>query len=259
MFRVRCAVGAIISAAVPYTPGQEEAVSVGDDIFPVFVVRPDEPGAPIRFMGTGFIAAPRVFVTSWQVVRDELEEGQRYAAARRVVGGYEALHLSNITQDLSGRDLAIASIDRDPTLGLSLPATIPRLGADALAWGYPLVRNEVCDDRLWFRLSPRYLQGYITRAFIFESRQFSDSVVYELDMPAPEGMTGAPLVRLGTNELLGVVFGELEVPPIALASGGQAQASGPVSFAIAHHTQSIADLSGPATEGAPLSEYLQAR
>ncbi len=242
-----------------FIPEEEVAVRAGDDIFPVFVVRPDEQGAPIRFVGTGFIAAPRVFVTSWNVVRDELEDGQRYAAARRVVGGHEALHLSNITQDVGGRDLAIASIDRDPTLGLSLPATIPPLGADVLAWGYPLARNDVCDDRLWFRLSPRYLQGYITRAFIFESRQFSDSAVYELDMPAPEGMSGAPLVRQGTNELLGVVFGELEASPVSLGSGGQAQTSGRVSFAIAHHTQSIADLCGPATEGAPLSECLRTR
>lgn len=83
-------------------------------------------------------------------------------------------------------------------------------------------------------------------------------------MPAPEGLSGAPLMTLA-GEVLGVVYGTVETASIAeWASVDEEGKRTPevqriVSFAVAHHTDSLLSLSGAATSGRTLREYLSSQ
>lgn len=84
-------------------------------------------------------------------------------------------------------------------------------------------------------------------------------------MPAPAGLSGAPLMLDPGNQVIGVIYGENDVGTIEeLATiDPETQERKPevvrvVSFALAHFTSTLHALRGPATEDKPLVEYLAA-
>jgi hypothetical protein len=86
---------------------------------------------------------------------------------------------------------------------------------------------------------------------------------YELDMPTPEGLSGAPLIRMGSKEVVGVVYCTNEVALIKqfeqVDEDGRREPEihRVVSFGLAHSTSSLHSLSGPATGGIPLGQCMQ--
>jgi hypothetical protein len=112
----------------------------------------------------------------------------------------------------------------------------------------------------------RSLKGYIMRRFYYESPSHEVTFSYELDMPAPGGLSGAPVVRIhpveGSREVIGVVHGNNEVATIAeLESVDEYGNRRPevqriTSFALAHHTDSLRKRTGKATGERPLAEFL---
>jgi hypothetical protein len=147
-----------------------DRVDIGQDALPIFVTRDANPAFPEAFVGTGFVVASGVLVTCWHVVRAELAADQYYAASRREGESYSrVLRLTDVTQDRNGRDLATARIDASPMVGLPLAREGAAIGVDVLTFGYPLTRVSRRPDGIrTFTLEPRYLEGYITRAFNFE-------------------------------------------------------------------------------------------
>jgi hypothetical protein len=109
----------------------------------------------------------------------------------------------------------------------------------------------------------RYLQGYITQAMFHEHPCYGKTMAYELDMPTPAGLSGAPLLIRNTRQIIGVVYGTNDVGQIEHYS--QVDEAGNrvpelqriVSFGLAHHTANLLTLAGPATNGKPLGEYLR--
>jgi hypothetical protein len=86
---------------------------------------------------------------------------------------------------------------------------------------------------------------------------------YELDMPAPEGLSGSPLLS-GDDMVIGVVYGNNEVATIDQFSSidpttgeRQPEIQRVVSFALAYHTDALSNLTGKATHGVALKEYLK--
>jgi hypothetical protein len=168
--------------------------------------------------------AEHIFVTCWHCVAEK-PEGQKLAAVmEKPDGGYKACWLENVAQDANGSDLATATILTDvPTrLNLALSRTAAASGADVLAWGYPLTEENVSDTGRSFHLQARYLQGYVTRGFWHEHPRYGRTPCYEVDMPIPEGLSGAPLIRVpalgapvaGRPLVVGVVSGRIEVGAI---------------------------------------------
>lgn len=109
----------------------------------------------------------------------------------------------------------------------------------------------------------RTLKGYVVRRFHYAQTRFETTLSYELDMPAPEGLSGAPLMTLA-GEVLGVVYGTIETAMIDEGASVDEEGNRTpevqriVSFALAHQTDSLLDLSGRSAHGRPLREFLLA-
>ena len=117
-------------------------------ILPIYVILKqgsEEQFRPMRFAGTGFIAAPHVFVTCWHCVSDELPEEQTYAVLRYPDGTVHQLSL--IVQDPSGSDLASAHVDIPTWPPFDLVVAPPDVtGLNVGTIGYPGTHPEEQPD-----------------------------------------------------------------------------------------------------------------
>ena len=219
------------------------------DVLPLFIVRREgAPTAPIAFVGSGFVIADNVLVTCHHCVRSDIPDDQVYAAIhQRKYGSYGAAFLENITSHPRGFDLVTASVPLLPKLGFELASDVAATGGDVFSYGYPYTSTQRgSDGTVTFLLNPRYLQGYVTRRFMYEQCEYGPTPAYELDMPAPGGMSGAPLVIARTRRVVGVIFGTYDVAQIEELASVDATTGDRtpeihriVSFALAHHTSTL--------------------
>jgi hypothetical protein len=239
------------------------------DILPIFAVTLPEAGQRLTsFHGTGFLIGKQVFVSCWHCLAKSLPDDQFYAALVRINGGYRAVALNEPEQDRHGTDLATARVALKPELGLALAQQDAPDLVDVWSFGYPFtsLTEEKPEIGRQAVIQARSLKGYIMRRFYYESP--SDEVIfsYELDMPAPRGLSGAPVMRIhparGAKEVIGVVHGNNEVATIAEVESvdeygnRRPEIQRITSFALAHHTDSLRNLTGKATGGQPLAEFL---
>jgi hypothetical protein len=156
-------------------------------------------------------------------------------------------------------------MDKSLVPGLVLSRMPTLRGENVESYGYPLMPPPVTDPetgRLVFDLTgPRLLKGYVMRNFEYRPPGRSGVASSELDMPAPEGLSGAPMVRADTAEVLGVIYGVNEVAKIdSLAyvdertGERRPEIQRLVTFGLAHYTEPLWQASGPATDGRPLQE-----
>lgn len=236
-------------------------------VLPIYVfTAPDTGQRLVRFAGTGFVAGKGVLITCWHCVPDGLPEGLFYGVLVRANGGYTARALTMIEQDPTGKDLATARVsppwpEASPTF-----TTVPaRELEDVCAFGYPL-SGLTPEEHEVGRLplaQLRSLKGYVVRRFHYDQPAHGPTPSYELDMPAPEGLSGAPLMTLA-GEVLGVVYGTNETARIdewarVDEEGNRTpEVQRIVSFALAHQTESLLNLSGAATGGRTLRDFLTA-
>lgn len=243
----------------------ERALPVEHWVLPIFVfTSPAEGQRLVRFAGTGFHAGKGVLVTCWHCVSEELPENHFYGVLVREGEGYTARALGMVAQDPSGKDLATAKTAPDlPGVSPAFTTEPAQELEDVCAFGYPFsgVTPEKPEVGRLPEIYLRTLKGYVVRRFHHEQPGFGLTHSYELDMLAPEGLSGAPLMTPAW-EIMGVVYGTIETAAIAeWASVDEQGKRTPevqrlVSFALAHHTDSLIDLSGPATSGRTLREYL---
>lgn len=238
---------------------------LAQDIFPIFLaaVRP-EPRI-VSFQGTGFLLGPKLLVTCWHVVDCEISESQALVIAHQRDGtnAYRLEPLLDIAQDMNGRDLAIARVMLEPKCRLEIAEQGAPMGTDVFSFGYPLTEKRLSGADIRFRLHPRYLQGYVVRSFMHELTHFGPTPAYEVDIPAPAGLSGAPLIKRGSREVLGVVYGTHdvsrteEVASIDPETGAKhPEVQRIVSFCVAHLTSSVLGLSHPKWEGKQLRDFI---
>jgi hypothetical protein len=248
-------------------PFSEPGISFQDHILPIVVASGSRENLQVvSFEGTGFVMSAGVLVTCWHCVAAQLPTGTRYAAvlSSPSLSQYRAALLSEITQHPLGIDLAVARIDHRPTSLLRLSGSPLNMGADVTSQGYPFSNFErKPDGSRTLMLNSRYLQGYVTRSFLDADRGFGPTEAYELDMPTPEGLSGAPLIKMGSLDVVGVIYGTSEVSQIKhferIDDRGQREPEvvRVVTFGLAHNTSSLHSLKGPATNNLPLIEFLR--
>lgn len=240
----------------------------GDDILPIFVA--DLSGDEIVFHsheGTGFLMGKHVMVTCWHCVQAEVPEGWAYVALRPDdKGDIEWFRMVNIEQDPNGTDLATAQITAEPNMRLHIAAENPMMSEEVWSYGYPLtdVARQPELDYKTFRPNPRWMQSYILRIFDHDQPHFGNTPSYELDMPSLAGMSGAPIVRRGTREVIGVLYGRKDAEQIEEWGSRDPETGERLTpqvvrmayFAVAHHADTLRDLRGAATNGRPLGEFL---
>lgn len=178
--------------------------------------------------------------------------------------------LLDLSRDANGADLASARLFEPQPNKWPLGLTRQNIagGADVCTFGYPLTEERVGTSGNAFTLHGRYLEGYVTRSFWYEHPKEGRVATYEVDMPAAEGLSGAPLLsrRGGVRpEVVGVIYGRSEAGLIdEFASFDpetgerQPEVRRIVSFVAAHYSDTLARLTGPATENQPLVTHLAA-
>jgi len=243
----------------------KDRYAVDKDILPIFIINGKKPFNIHSFCGTGFIISPNLFITCWHCVKGEIPLYHKYAAMIESNSGkFKVSYIYNIEQDQNGSDISISNIQHDPTLGLMISEKDSALGVDVWTFGYPLTdKFNDSDGRNEFVLNGRFLQGYITRAFIYESSIYGQVPSYELDMPVPDGLSGAPLIRSGSKEVIGVIYGNNDVDTIDKFSSVDPETGKRepeivkiVSFGLAHYTDTLLNVKCKATKNQTLKEFL---
>lgn len=239
------------------------------DILPIFVTDYTYERPPlISHEGTGFLLGKNILVTCWHCVRAELKQGLIYAALEQHGNEQYTLHpLVDLEQDPSGMDLATARVGLEPSMGLTLAkGPVASYGTDIWSFGYPLTRVEAqpaSQEGKRFTLNGRYMESYVMRTFSNDWPEFGRVASYELDMPALSGMSGAPIIRVGSREVIGVLYGRNDAETIEEFSSRDPETGARTpevvrmtSFAVAHFTDTLRELRGQATQNLPLAEYL---
>ncbi len=246
------------------------------DVLPILMVTEGEDPDIKAFMGTGFVLGKNVFVTCHHCVSTPLDEGDRYVVAIPVeyvqnsedqtyAGPYGIGPLTDIAKDPTGLDLATAKAAFSSTL-LDLSDSSLSMGENIFTYGYPLTEDlphPVAGRSL--TVNGRYLEGYCTTTYYHEVPGYIRTPTYELDMPAPIGLSGAPIVkRDGAATVAGVVYGTKdtgtveEFARIDETTGERTpELQRITTFAVAHYFDSLYNLRGPATDHMPLGEYLR--
>ncbi len=245
------------------TPAQKDPslFPVSDHVFPI-VVEDVEAQRYVSYEGNGFVPVPGVLVTCWHCIAKSLPANHRYVAVKmndygNNPGRFQNLPLAEISQDRSGTDLATASVEHTPETPLAFPSGEIFIGNDVWAFGFPF--SNVA-QRGGLALSFRTLKGYISRVFDHETADFGTIPSYELDMPAPAGMSGAPLFTL--KSLVGMVYGELESYTIndwfSVDERGivQPESRKVITFALAHRVEALRGVRGAATRDRALAELM---
>ena len=235
------------------------------DVFPIFVARRDT-GELLSFEGTGFILSPGIFVTCGHCVGKKLERDLAYGVGlKQSNGGYNVVFPKDLERDGRGADLALGSLQVEPSISFELAEEPAPYGTDVWSFGYPLTQPEKGPEgNLKFRLNPRFLQGYITRPFYYQHPSGTIVKSYELDMPTPAGLSGAPLIIVGTKKVIGVVYGSHDVATIEQLSRIDPQTGKRepeiqriISFGLAHYTDTLRNASAIVTNGKSVAEYLE--
>lgn len=219
------------------------------DILPLFYCRTGTRETPqlVRLAGTGFRFGDSLVVTCWHCVAEEAA-GHWYAAAfPHEDGGVSLVRLLDVTQDESGADLATASLSDGPHphgAGLELSPDALTRGDEVWSYGYPLTPELAAGgDPRNVILNGRRLQGQVARARRYEHPPFGDVRCYEIAMPAPAGLSGAPLFRTPGRAVVGVLYARRD-------------AERDVSYAVAHRTETLHELRGVATNGLRLADHV---
>ena len=226
-------------------------------VLPVVRFRRTAPGEyePINAVGSGFTFGEGTFVTCWHCVGAPLGEDEVHCAAMRSEGTNsqrydEVFELADLEQTATGHDLALAVVNYTVDPVLTLADNPPAWGEDVVTCGYPLPFNTRNPDTRQAKIDMNacLLRGYVTRLKMDDRPGWEPVRAYELDMPAPGGVSGSPLFRPQPLEVVGVVYREHEV--IVTDRGS------PVTFSYAHHLSTLREARATATGGRPLHEYL---
>ena len=185
------------------------------NIFPIFTVNSGFPKRIIEFRGTGFFVAPRgIFLTAQHVLDRNLAKDESFHIM--VEEPYQSEKFSfyrvlDFERDTRGFDLAIGRADFNNSSRFILCKGKLTLGEPLYTYGFPLTEGERRPDGLieW-KLNPRYFQGYLTRDLLYDHPGYKPTPSYELSFPAPVGLSGSPLLQLGTMSVAGVIYGNLE-------------------------------------------------
>lgn len=233
-------------------------------ILPIYTFsRPGADGEvrPLRFAGTGFLLSPGLFVTCAHCV-PALPDGEVYGAGvPDADGGRTAYYLADIQADPSGADLATARIGLQGPSAYRLYADMSAQQCDVGTLGFPGTWFKTSSSgQRTFDQQERYFQGYITRSFYYEPPDGRKPIPsFEIDMPAPQGLSGAPLISTDPSnrgEIIGVIYGAH--PPFGLQGEGGTTLP-PLVFALAHYHETLMNLRGVATGDRPLRELLPKR
>jgi hypothetical protein len=248
------------------------------DVLPIVVTTRHGYPTIKGFMGTGFLVGKGLFVTCHHCVAAPVAEEDTYAVITPIEyapelrkdvpdASFFVTRFGGLEQDPSGLDLAIGWPGRDP-VGLILSGEgVSEMGEDVRTYGYPLTQDMPHPEGAGRSLTidGRLLKGYITTNYMNEVPSYGPTPTDELDMPAPRGLSSAPIVRASSREVIGVVYGTKDTGTVEEFSRVDEETGERTpelervtANVVTHMLDSLHNLSGEVTHGMPLIEYLRA-
>lgn len=219
-------------------------------VFPIVrYAKTSSGGGPQAVAGTAFTFGEGTVITCWHCVQPPLGADEAYGVAVRrggITSPYEFCSIDNLDRDENRADLAIGRIDWTPSGALTLADDSVRLGERVETYGYPfttVVPDEAYTDFKALTFSPLFLRGYVTQHVRDASSGFP---VIDLEMLSPLGLSGAPVIRDGGREVIGVVIGKQ-----AVEMYGETQ-----TFGRALGLDTLRAARSAATGGRALADYL---
>jgi hypothetical protein len=176
------------------------------------------------------------------------------------MGHWTLNQLHDIEQESNGADLALARISLEPQFRFE-PSDGVDYGTDVWTFGYPLTEapSELNPS---YVLHGRYIQGYVMRDFFYGAERRPS---YELDMPAPAGLSGAPLVEIPSKRVVSIIYGRHSVESVEEFASVDTETGERTPevlslehFALAHYHEVFWNLAGTATGGDSLKEHVSA-
>ena len=223
---------------------------ISRSILPIVTVTESHEIKAVSYCGTGFIIAPNTLVTSWSLVCENLIDEQKYAVLVKTDSGYTTHFLTDIEQHPDGLDLAIAKVDTGANHFLRVYDKEALPGDELITYGYspsPGINNskKIAPSSL----SLRFLHGSITRAFYYSEPGFIRTYAYEIDIPMLFGFYGAPLILPNSNQVVGVIFGAIDISKAEELSRDRRvimnmfdKEKPKITLGLAHHTDSLRSL-----------------
>jgi hypothetical protein len=105
---------------------------------------------------------------------------------------YDPFPVLDVAQHPQGRDLAVCHVPLEAREHFKIFTDPVKPGMPVWTFGYPATQiREGPDGHPVFHLGPRYLEGYITRGFVFPYGLGGPSPVWELDRTGSSNGSGA--------------------------------------------------------------------
>jgi len=235
-------------------------IDIRKSVFPIFIIEHKNKAVPRAHTGTGFFISEKLLLTCWHCVNLELRGNEEFMLWNR--SDNKNYVLQEPMQDENNTDIAIAYVDINGIEPLQMCNHELDMAQNVWSFGFPLV-DKMSDVEIGhkFSLNPRAIKGYVMRSFNHNHLTYPENHFYELDMPAPEGLSGAPIVKEGTKEVASVVTGVNDVRIIEQWSSvdpdtgeKSPEISRIYSFTTGYHTSVLSSVTNKWTEKKPLSE-----
>ncbi len=216
------------------------------NIFPILRYKDGKLYGKNPFMGTGFLIHNNSLITCMHCIPDELKSGEKYVILQK---DNKPCNLENIIYHPNGYDLAYANVSLDPQAHAMIAQIDVGYGDSVYTIGYPLNDAEILGDGSYiFEQRMRYLEGCITRISDYpRGRILTPS--FELSFAIPIGASGSPLVRRGTMEIVGVIYGDHRTGTVLDEIEEESKnekivkkTSRIISFGLAHRTDALREI-----------------
>ena len=172
-------------------------------IVPIFIATKGDDPDLIEYLGTGFILAPKLIVTCWHVVNVNITSDQQIVAivVKEDGSDHKLIPLVNLERDGNNLDLATANHLYEPSDNILVLSKIDSpFGLEVWTYGYPLSEPKLqLDGTKNYIVPPQYFKGYIMRDLYYEHAEYGSVPSYEIDINVPQGLSGAPLMEIGTT------------------------------------------------------------
>jgi len=206
------------------------------------------------YLGTGFMLRDNILLTCWHCIKDiKIKEDEQISAVIVKEDGsdHKVFQLGHYEQDLNKTDICVmAHPFKASEYLLKLPKNIDYpFGTTIWTYGYPETTKIYGKDKLL--VPPQFFRGYITRTLEFKGyEEFKDIASYEINIPFPKGLSGAPICT-EQMEVIGIVYGTNDIATIEEYSESKKE-DGNVelvyekqriqSYGLAHHTTTILNI-----------------
>jgi hypothetical protein len=198
--------------------------AIGMLTVPLSVWNKDPRAHPFQVVGSGFLVRDTIVMTNRHVIRDLLllaeasyiPDEQLFISFIAPHGGRHILNTVRMIREgleieIEGVDIAFIEFQREPVEHFEMihPLLVLESGElmvteEVFLCGYPYGNLLLEKDDEVYRWGPVIQQGYISGLSPFSKTVEHDEIL--LDVRTAEGMSGSPICRVDTGEVIGIHY-----------------------------------------------------